>query len=73
MNVEDIKKIIGLDKDKFYLFRIGINEWQRPEMAKFREICKDKGIQGILIVANDFEVVEIDKDTYKLVKEEDER
>jgi len=72
MNLEDIKKINALDKDKFYLFRIGMGEWLPGVHRRFREMCRDKGIKGVLIEANDFEVIEIDNDTYKLVKEEDE-
>ena len=68
MNLEDIKKIEALDKDKFYFFRIGKHEWTIAHMRRFHDMCKREGIQGILVEANDFEVIEIDKKTYKLVK-----
>ena len=67
--IEDIKKIEALDKDKFYFFRIGNGEWTIGHMRRFQNMCKDKGIKGVLVEANDFEIIEIDKETYKLVKE----
>lgn len=72
MKVEDIKKIESLNKDKFYLFRIGKGEWPHAIMKGFRQMCEAKHIKGVLIEANDFEVIEIDNETYKLVKEKDE-
>ena len=67
--IENIKKIEALDKDKFYFFRIGKNEWTIVHMRRFQDMCKREGIQGVLVEASDFEIIEIDKETYKLVKE----
>lgn len=70
MKIEDIKKVLPLDKEKFYLFRIGKKEWTPNDMIRFQNLCKREGIQGIVIEADNFEVVEIDSETYKLVKKE---
>lgn len=65
--IKDIKQISPLDKSKFYLFRIGSNE-SIVECKRLYEVLKREEINAIIIQADDFEVIEIDKETYKLVK-----
>jgi len=68
MKIEDIKQISPLDKSKFYLFRVGSKDFSIVQCKRLQEALKREGISAVIIQADDFEVIEIDKETYKLVK-----
>lgn len=64
-----IKDGVAIDKDAFYLFRIGEN-YTYQQMADFKKGLKESGLKGVIIQANDLDVIKINKETYKLIKEE---
>lgn len=68
MKIEDIKQISPLNKNKFYLFRLGKKEFSIYDLKKLHDVLKREGIHAIIIPADDLEVIEINKETYKLVK-----
>lgn len=70
MTIEDIKKISPLDKNKFYLFRLGIGQYQLAEIKNMRKELEKCGIKALIIIADDLDVIELDEGTYKLVKNE---